>query len=95
MNTEISKAVMFTKEHCSPCIETKDYIKTFKDELLKYLVVLQKEHHSALVAAYELEKFPTLLLLNSKGEEVRRLVGGKDIQREIHNSLYQIYFNDY
>jgi hypothetical protein len=80
-----SKAILFTKEDCLPCSQTKLFISDVCDEQLvhDYLVVMKKENHSALVAAYELELFPTLLLVNSQGEESNRIVGGKNIRREL------------
>jgi hypothetical protein len=80
-----SKAILFTKEDCLPCAQTKLFISDVCDEQLvhDYLVVMKKENHSALVAAYELELFPTLLLVNSQGEESNRIVGGRNIRREL------------
>ena len=55
---------------------------------------MKKENHSALVAAYELEKFPTLLLLTKEGEEVRRFVGGEQIRAVLVPALKEIYYNE-
>ncbi len=80
-----SKAILFTKEDCLPCAQTKLFISDVCDEQLvhDYVVVMKKENHSALVAAYELELFPTLLLVNSQGEESSRVVGGKNIRTQL------------
>ena len=80
-----SKAILFTKEDCLPCAQTKLFISDVCDEQLvfDYLVVMEKENHSALVAAYELELFPTLLLVNGQGEESSRIVGGKNIRTQL------------
>ena len=85
----ISKAILFTKENCPPCARTQGFINSTVDEYLaaEYLVVMKKENHSALVAAYELDKFPTLLLVNDKGQESSRVVGGKNIREQINYIL--------
>ena len=85
----ISKAILFTKKDCLPCAQTKLFISDVCDEQLvhDYLVVMQKENHSALVAAYELEMFPTLLVVTSTGEESSRVVGGKNIRTQIEYIL--------
>ena len=84
-----SKAILFTKEDCPPCIKTKEFINSTIDEYLaaEYLVVMKKENHSALVAAYELEKFPTLLIVNGQGEETNRIVGGQYIREQLQYIL--------
>jgi thioredoxin-related protein len=84
-----SKAVLFTKEDCAPCLNTKAYIKKELDETLVYdhLVVMKKENHSALVEAYELTLFPTLLIVDKKGEEITRVVGGNKIQAQLEYIL--------
>ena len=80
-----SKAILFTKENCPPCIKTKEFINSTIDEYLaaEHLVVMKKENHSALVAAYELDLFPTLLIVNGQGEETVRVVGGQRIRQHI------------
>ena len=84
-----SKAVLFTKENCAPCLNTKAYITTHVDSELAYdhLVVMKKENHSALVAAYELNLFPTLLVVDKQGEEIHRIVGGNKIQAQLEYIL--------
>ena len=84
-----SKAILFTKEDCPPCTKTKEFINSTIDEYLaaEYLVVMKKENHSALVAAYELDLFPTLLIVNGQGEETVRVVGGQRIRQHIQYIL--------
>ena len=84
-----SKAILFTKEDCPPCTMTKEFIASDVDEYLaaEHLVVMKKENHSALVAAYELDKYPTLLLVNGQGEETNRIVGGQYIREQLQYIL--------
>lgn len=84
-----SKAILFTKEDCPPCIQTKEFINSSIDEYLaaEHLVVMKKENHSALVVAYELERYPTLLLVNGQGEETNRIVGGQYIREQLQYIL--------
>ena len=84
------RAVLFTKQDCLPCITTKDAL----NKILKlnpacgnYIVTLEKENHSALVAAYELEMYPTLLVVDDKGEEVGRFTGGKKVREYLPGIL--------
>jgi glutaredoxin len=90
--TTSSKAILFTKENCAPCLNTKQYITNRLDPELAYdhLVVMKKENHSALVAAYELTLFPTLLVVDKKGEELLRIVGGNKIQAQLEYILQGI-----
>jgi len=84
-----SKAILFTKEDCPPCIRTKEFINSTIDEYLaaEYLVVMKKENHSALVVSYDLYKFPILLLVNEQGEETNRIVGGQYIREQLQYIL--------
>ena len=83
--TSRSHACLFTKDHCLPCTKTKDYLREVLaegDNLGQFISVLKKENHTALVTAYELDTYPTLLLVDSLGNEQARVVGGKKV-REI------------
>ena len=84
-----SKAILFTKENCPPCTKTKEFINSTVDEQLAadHLVVMQQENHSALVAAYGLRLFPTLLIVNGQGEETSRIVGGTGIRLQVQYIL--------
>jgi hypothetical protein len=84
------RSVLFTKQDCLPCIQTKDALLN----LLKlnpscgnYIATLEKENHSALVVAYELEMYPTLLVVDDKGEEVGRFTGGKKVREYLPGVL--------
>ena len=46
-----SRAVLFTKRNCPPCTETKDFALGLENELLTHLSFMDKDYHSALVAA--------------------------------------------
>ena len=83
-------ACLFTKEACLPCTVTKDYLSSLvreENDFANQVSILQKENHSALVAAYELEKYPTLLLVDNHGEELARLVGGKKVREYLPGIL--------
>ena len=84
------RSVLFTKEDCIPCILTKDLLSKILEKepgFGNYLSVLHKENHSALVAAYELEMFPTLLVVDKHGDEVGRFVGGKKVREYLPGVL--------
>ena len=87
-------AVLFTKDKCKPCTETKLFISDFLDHypgLADGLSILKKENHSALVEAYNLELFPTLLITGPNGHEFERVVGGQAIRDCIESKLIDIY----
>jgi len=88
-----SKAILFTKENCPPCLKTKEFINVALNETLvaEHLVIMKKENHSALVAAYELEKYPTLLIVNKEGEETVRVMGGERIRHHLQYILEGIH----
>ncbi len=87
------KSVLFTKETCLPCAKTKDYLRellTNAPALGNYISVLQKENHTALVEAYGLKKYPTLLIVDGEGEEVARLVGGQLVREDLRGVLFAL-----
>jgi len=85
----VSKAILFTKEDCKPCTLTKSFISQFVEpELIAdYLVLMKKENHAALVEAYDLHLFPTLLVVDHRGEQILRIEGGKNIRYQIEYIL--------
>ena len=94
MTTSRLHAVLFTKEACGPCIKTKDFIYDFLEHnlaLTETLSILKKENHSALVEAYELNLYPTLLITGPNGLEMERVVGGAAIRECIEDKLVHIF----
>ena len=53
--------------------------------------IMKKENHSALVAAYGLTTYPTLLIVGPNGLELDNIVGGAAIRDCIEERLIQIY----
>ena len=87
-------AVLFTKEGCPPCAKTKEHAYDVLEnnlDLAESLSFMKKENHSALVAAYSLSLFPTLLIVGPNGLEVQRVVGGKAIREVLEEKLIEIY----
>ena len=79
-------AVLFTKENCPPCALTKEHLTellTDRPGLGMYISVLKKENHSQLIEEYKLDLFPTLIVVDSMGEEITRIVGGKAIRADL------------
>lgn len=72
------KLVFFKKKECGPCLQAAENLGAVLDanpDLSRYVSVLQKEDHPALVAAFELEMYPTVLILDKESNEVGRKVG--------------------
>ena len=87
-----NNAVLFSKENCAPCLATKGFIhESVDDHLKEHLSILQKENHAALVQAYSLELYPTLLILDKGGRELDRVVGGKNVRACITQFLTEIH----
>ena len=87
-------AVIFTKENCGPCAKTKEFIYEVLERnlgLTETLSFLKKENHSALVEAYGLNLYPTLLIVGPNGLELERVVGGAAIRESIEETLINIY----
>jgi len=49
-----------------------------------------KDNHSALIAAYELDMYPTLMVVDKHGEESFRIIGGKKIREYLPGILHTI-----
>ena len=91
-------AVLFTKDECAPCFKTKVHVVTLlqgRPELGEVFSQLAKENHPALVEAYDLNLYPTLIITdqNIKGEsnEVQRIVGGQAIRDQLEGILTEIH----
>lgn len=88
-------AVLFTKEDCRPCKETKAFIYDLLENnihLYETLSFLKKENHSALVEAYDLNLYPTLIITDgADAPAVETIVGGKNIRACIESKLIEIY----
>ncbi len=94
MQTSRTHAVLFTKEACKPCIKTKSFIYDVLEEnlsLTETLSFMKKENHSALVEAYELNLYPTLLIVGPNGLLIDKVVGGAAIRACIEEKLIEIY----
>lgn len=94
MRTSKQHAVLFTKEACAPCEQTKEFVYDVLEDNLdlgETISFMKKENHSALVAAYELNLYPTLLITGPNGLEMDRVIGGKKIREVIKFKLIEIY----
>ena len=87
------RAVLFCKQDCKPCTITKEFVFAIKPRLTEYLSIMQKENHPALVAAYDLELYPTLLVVDEFGHELQKIVGGKNVRENLVNILNTIRYN--
>jgi len=86
--------VIFTKDRCGPCAKTKEFIYDLLEHnlpLTETLSFLKAENHSALVEAYNLNLYPTLLVTGPNGLEVERVVGGTAIRDCVEAKLIEIY----
>ena len=94
MRTSRLHAVLFTKEACPPCIKTKEHAYDILEnnlDLTETLSFMKKENHSALVEAYQLNLYPSLLIVGPNGLEMERIIGGKAVREVLKEKLIEIY----
>ena len=95
-----SRATLFTKEDCLPYTQTKKFLydNFYQDEadfrLLDVLTVLRREDHPAFINAFEVDRFPTLVI-HEDGKEIDRVVGGKVIRGNLRYILTELANNNY
>ena len=88
-----SRAILFCKDDCLPCTWTKgELLKIFdtNPEYKQNITTLRKETHPSLVGAYQVERFPTLVIVDSLGEEQGKLVGGENIRSQLLGILFAL-----
>lgn len=97
MPTSDMHAVLFTKEDCAPCNGVKDHLHKLiqaRANTVDYISTLKKENHQALVEAYNLKLFPTLLIVDRTGEEQDRITGGNAIKENLAGLLRALQILD-
>ena len=80
-----NKLIFFAKEDCAPCLNTKvalDYVLIEHPEYRDIVTVMIKENHPALVAAYDLKMYPTVIIFDENNQEITRRIGQHNLTRE-------------
>ena len=84
---------------CPPCQEMarevypdKDFIQFSRGQIFMLLDAEKDSEGVRLSSRFDVHVFPTILVLNSKGEEINRLTGGRTAQGLI-NDLKEIFAN--
>ena len=93
MTTKTFRVVLFTKEDCLPCTLTKNHLEFIREETPSYgncIHILKREYHPSLVGAYNIELFPTLVIVDQLGEEVGKIVGGTAIRDHLLGILFTL-----
>lgn len=73
-----ARLVFFKKEGCEPCERAGEDLRQVLNEHPEYeefVSVIFKENAASLVAAYELELYPTVLIMDKDSNEIARKVG--------------------
>ena len=52
---------------------------------------MKESKYPVLVEEYNVDLFPTLLIIDSEGEEMGRIVGGRNIAMDIRGVLFALY----
>ena len=79
------KLIFFAKEDCAPCLNTKialDDVLLLHPEYRDLVTVMAKENHPSLVAAYDLEMYPTVIIFDENNQEITRRIGQHNLTRE-------------
>ncbi len=89
-----ARLVFFKKQGCGPCDMAANALQIVLDQhpdYEHYVSVIQKENAPALVAAYELELYPTVLIMDADSNELSRKVGSSALtQRWWYQALTAI-----
>lgn len=72
-----NKILAFTASWCTPCKNMKPVLEKLKDDVIIYDVEVHKDETST----FSINFVPTFVILNSKNEEVSRIVGATSYQR--------------
>ena len=73
------RMILFKKKDCAPCahaMRSLEEVLATNPDFRQHVVVLQKENHPALVASYELEQYPTVLVLDRSVDLIQKVQGG-------------------
>ena len=57
----------------------------------RHISVMNEKKYPVLVEEYKVNLFPTLLIIDSDGEEMGRLVGGRNIAMDLRGVLFALY----
>lgn len=87
-----SKAILFVQDGCGPCRMVKDQLSSVltKDPGYGRHISVTKKN-PVLAQEYKIKMFPTLLIIDSDGEEIGRLVGGRNIAVDLRGVLFALY----
>lgn len=81
------RVVLFTKRDCGPCKRAKNFVRTNRVEPL---VILEKENHPALVAAFDLNVYPTLVVADGT-DLVRKHEGVAEVTANIKQEVFNAF----
>lgn len=95
-NLPVHKLILFKKQGCYPCKtaqENLDRVLSKFPEYHKYIAVLQKENHQALVVSYDLNLYPTVLVMDEESNELSRKVGARFLTEDWWESALSAIHN--
>lgn len=71
------RLILFTKKDCQPCKRVKNFLRV--NGYLDKVTILEKENHPALVSAFQLGLYPTLVVAEGP-DMIRKYEGSKLVQ---------------
>lgn len=90
------KLIFFKKMGCPPCAQAQvnlTEVLTENPDFGSHVATMQKENHPALVVSYDLNKYPTVLIMDEQGNEISRKVGVAFLTTEWWFSALSIIHN--
>ena len=77
-----ARLIVFKKEDCEPCkwvTATLNVVLSAHPEWDQYISIIYKEENPALVAAYELRRYPTVLIMDADSNVISQKIGSSSL----------------
>ena len=79
------RLILFTKQDCGPCKRVKNFMRV--NGLLDHVTIMEKENHPALVSAFQLGLYPTLVVAEGP-DMIRKYEGANLVQVNLPMEIY-------
>ena len=86
MTMATSRLILFTKQDCGTCKRVKNFMRV--NGLLEHVTIMEKENHPALVSAFQLGLYPTLVVAEGP-DMIRKYEGANLVQVNLPMEIYE------
>jgi hypothetical protein len=83
----VTRFLFFHDENCIPCGVAKRYFDRMTDTRKKHIEYIESSPNNELVKKYPHNGVPTLVIIDSEGNELERFTGPEKIMWNIKNSF--------